>query len=84
VEESGEKYSYHTTDAGQAAFLNRLESKHKYCFSVRDDECIKWWWYGTRDDVLAPEGKASSLFSLPPSGQPIPVKLESDVVFETV
>ena len=82
MEESGEKYNYYPTVAGQAAFLNRLERKHKYCFSVRDDECIKWWWYGTRDDVLAPEAEPSSL--LPPSGQPISVKLESDVVFETV
>lgn len=83
-EESGDKYSRYPTETGEAFFLNRLESRHKYLFTVRENECIRWWWYGTRKDVPAPKGETASLLTLPPSGAPIPVKLDADAVFEVI
>lgn len=81
-EESGERVSqYPTPTGGCAPYLNRLEGGHDYRFSAQESETIVWWWYGTRDEVLAPAGEAASLHSLPPSGDPIPVKLEAGCIF---
>jgi len=42
---------------------------HSYRFSVREGESVKWWWYGKRDDILAPPGGYATLE--PASGEPI-------------
>lgn len=75
-----EKYTRYPTKSGEVTFLNWLESGHGYLFSVREEESIKWWWTGTREDVMGPEGTASAL--LPPSGAPISVKLDQGAVFK--
>ncbi|OAA81378.1 hypothetical protein LEL_00923 [Akanthomyces lecanii RCEF 1005] len=80
-DESGEKYTRYFIDSAEGVlFLDRLESGHEYHFSVQKDESIQWWWIGTTEDVLAPKGTAAGW--LPPSGAPIPVKLDQGVVFK--
>lgn len=77
---SRDKYLHLPTLHGTSTFLNYLESGHSYIFSVADTENIKWWWFGTRGDVLEPEGSSGSLLGLPPNGRPIPVKLDTDAI----
>lgn len=82
-DESVEKHTrYFIGSAEGVLFLDRLESGHEYRFSVQKDESIQQWWIGTKDDVLAPKGTAAGF--VPPSGAPIPVKLEQGVVFKVI
>lgn len=35
---------------------NALLAGHRYQFSIREGEQINRWWWGTREDVMAPAG----------------------------
>lgn len=37
-------------------YQNFLEPGHSYRFGIADDECLRWWRYGTKDEVLEPRG----------------------------
>ncbi|KAJ3498449.1 hypothetical protein NLG97_g1112 [Lecanicillium saksenae] len=81
-EDTRELRTHYFTDSAEGEkFLSWLETGQAFRFAVEDDETIKWWWFSTKEDVMAPEGTAGSL--LPSSGALIPVKLGKTVVFRT-
>jgi hypothetical protein len=55
---------------------NAIMEGHSYRFSVREGETVQWWWYGKKEDILAPPGQYATLE--PASGEPIKLgKVES-------
>jgi len=52
---------------------------HRYRYAVSDGEALHYWWYGRRDDIMAPKGQPTLLFQA--SGEPIPLGSAASVEF---
>lgn len=61
---------------------NTLASGHRYLFSVSKGETVRWWKYGRKEDVMAPEGQPAGLGD--PKGPSIVLELNSAVEFEVL
>lgn len=76
---------YWTLDPGKpvtftGVFNFRTRPVHKYRLGVRDAESLKRWWYGKREEILAPPGTDQELVD--PSGPPIELMPVTPVDFE--
>ncbi|KAJ5587091.1 uncharacterized protein N7459_002856 [Penicillium hispanicum] len=58
-----------------------FQSGHRYRLGIKRDRQIGWWWFGKKEDVMAPPGTAAPLE--PASGGPITLEMEG-VEFEFV
>ena len=57
-----------------------LAQGHRYRYSVSDGEALHHWWYGRRDDIMAPKGQPRLLSEA--SGEPITLGSAASVEFE--
>ncbi len=59
-----------------------LVAGHRYRYGLREGEGIKWWWYGTKEEVL--EGPGESAGYRQPSGDFIDFGIVEPVEFDVV